>query len=646
MIAGATRGTGGDALPRHLLKKADGQEVVVMPARGLAADNLKGQIRELVASAAHGRTSRPVHHVHIDPPSDCDDPDSIIEAFMGHYKREFGLENTQRAGVYHTKSGRRHAHVVWSLARDDGSVVSLAHDHARREKVSRIVEFEHGLPMVRGKHNRSAAAALRQEGRADVADAMTAAGLLDGKRPVAHSTPRQRAQAERTAVPLDEIRNQTYAAWQASDDAKSFAVILHAFGSVVATGKRGLVLVDRASGTHSLNRVLAAAARAVGEDRITAAMIRKRIAGIIFPTVEEARNAQRNRRDPEPRDEDKHEHREFVAASGPSEGARRPDVGSNRRIESLTSSDHRDFAPSHDHLAAARKRLCDAATIEQLKNIDLQAINQEKGEIMKQIKAQNFKAKILADIAPEGFNAHAFSLDLRMVQKPTSMRPNARIMTNDGGWIEIDSARNIVRTWGPKGRAQVLAAALAALMDVEIAHLAETASVAAEADALKVAKLSEDQTKSLAQWWMVRGYTATSAPDGAWINVGGSRLHDTGSRITVHGGLTEEAIAAMTLKGKEAWGGSMELIGKWSQSEQDRLWIAAQRAEVEIANCWPSKSAQAEWQREQERAIAHERTISAARSAIADAADVRDAAAGNEDALNRLPESLQAFIAS
>ena len=221
MIAGATRGTGGPALARHLTKTKDGQEVVVMPARGLASDDLQGQIRELVASAAHGRTSRPVHHVHIDPPPDAPNPEEIIQTFLTHYEREFGLEDAQRCGVHHVKHGRRHGHYVWSLVRDDGSVVSLAHDHARREKVSRIVEFEHNLPMVRGKHNRSAAAALRKEGRADVADAMTSAGLLSGTRPVAHSTPRQRAQAERTSVPLDEIRTQALAAWKASDDARA-----------------------------------------------------------------------------------------------------------------------------------------------------------------------------------------------------------------------------------------------------------------------------------------------------------------------------------------------------------------------------------------------------------------------------------------
>jgi len=645
MIAGATRGTGGDALSRHLLKRQNGQEVVVMPARGLAADSLKGQIRELVASAAHGRTSRPVHHVHIDPPPDCVDLAAVIESFLKHYEREFGLENAQRAGVYHTKNGRRHAHVVWSLVGGDGSVVSLAHDHARREKVSRIVEFEHGLPMTKGKHNRSAAKALRAEGREDVADAMEAAGLLSGRRPVAHSTPRQRAQAERTAVPINEIRNQTYAAWQASDDAKSFAVMLHAFDSVVAQGDRGLVLVDRAAGTHSLNRVIAAAARAAGAEKITAAMVRKRIGGIIFPPVKEVQNAQRNRRNLERHDSDENEHRKAAPASEPSQGAERRGAP-DRRIESVASSDRGNPETPERSLAQARKRLRDTAAVEQLKNLDLQAVNQTKGEIMKQIKAQNFKAKILAEIAPEGFNAHAFSLDLRMIQKPTPGRPNARIMTTDGGWIEIDSGNHIVRTWGATGRAQALAQALADAIGCETTYLTKTASVSTDAASLRVVKLTENKIKSLVKWWGARGYIASPAPDGCWINAGRARILDRGNEMEIHGGVTDEAIAATILKAKESWHGGLYLDGHWTQDEQDRMWIAAQRNGIDIENCNPTKVIQEAWRQEQDAAARSVRTISAARSAVAVAADVKAAAGGDLDALERLPKPLQAFVVS
>jgi hypothetical protein len=618
----------------------------MMPARHLMGETLREQLDDLVMTSAHGRTSRPVHHVHIDPPPDCGDPNVVIETFIRNYEAEFGFENAQRAGVYHVKGGRKHAHVVWSLVNENGSVISLAHDHARREKVSRIVEFECGLELIKGKHNRSAAKALRAEGRADVADAMEAAGLLSGKRPVAHSTPRQRAQAERTATPLDEIRNQAYAAWKVSNDAKSFAVALHAFESLVATGDRGLVLVDRAGGTHSLNRVLAAAARADGKDRITAAMIRKRIGGIIFPPVKEAQNAQRYRRNSEHRDGDEKQHRESVAAPGPSERADGRDGEPDRRVEIIVDRDRGNSRTSHEGARAARKCLRDRAAIRQLKSVDLQGVIQAKGEIMREIRAKDYKAKIFAEIAPEGFNAFAFTDDLHMIQKPRPGRPSARIMTRDGGWIELDTrSGKTIRTWGNIGRASVIAQALANVLDVEVEHLAKTASVGADTEALRVAKISEDKIKSLAMWWSARGYVATAAADGCWVDAGHARIRDTGNRLEVHGGLTDTAVAAMILKAKEHWGGGMWLEGAWTQAEQDKLWIAAQRAGIDIGNCSPSKSIQAEWQREQGRSITQARTISAVRGEMVDAQDLIDAAKGDKNAVIRLPGTLQAFIA-
>ena len=643
MIAGKTRGAGGPALARHLMSRKGGQTVEVMPVRHLMGETLREQIDDLVMTSAHGRTDRPVHHLHIDPPPDCADPEAVIATYIRHYEIEFGFENSSRCGVYHVKNGRKHAHVVWSLVREDGSVISLAHDHARREKISRIVEFEHGLPFTKGKHNRSAEQALRAEGRADVADAIEAAGLLTGRPGIAHSTPRQRAQAERTSVPVDEIRDRVLAAWKVSDDARSFAVALHAFDFFVAQGDRGLVLVDRAAGTHALTRTLAAAARATGAEKISAAAVRKRISGINFPTVKEALNARQDRRDPERRDVNESHHGEAdpVARPTPEVGGR---GGSSRRDQSIVVSDDRDSRASHQDTAAARKRFRERAAASALGGIDLQRINATTEAIMKSNKPQDFKEKILSENIPGGFNAHPFSLDLRMIKKPSEGNSTARIMTTDGGWIECDPSGRTVRTWGPAGRAQILAAALAAHLGVEVDHFAKTASVGASADALKVAKASEDTIKSLVKFWTVRGYSATSGPDGCWINAGRSRILDTGDQMEIHGGLSDEAIAATLVKARDAWGGGVYLDGEWTQTEQDRMWIAAQRSGIEVQNCYPSQAIQTTWQREQEQFAKTVRTFSSVRTEIIEAQHLLNAAMGDIEAAKKLPGNLQAFI--
>lgn len=241
---------------------------------------------------------------------------------------------------------------------------------------------------------------------------------------------------------------------------------------------------------------------------------------------------------------------------------------------------------------------------------------------MKVIRTQNFKADLLAKIAPTGFNAHSFANDLRMVKMPTPGRPAARIMMNDGGWIEINPSGNSVRTWGPSGRAQVLAGTIASLMGVEVEHLMKTVSVGADAEARKITKMSEDKIKALAMWWSARGYVGIAGPDGCWVDVGNARILDTGAELEIHGGVTDEAVNAVLLKARDAWKGNITLDGHWTQAEQDRLWIAAQRQGITVQNCRPSQTIQTTWRREQDAAAKSIRTISGVRTEMVDAQDL------------------------
>lgn len=265
---------------------------------------------------------------------------------------------------------------------------------------------------------------------------------------------------------------------------------------------------------------------------------------------------------------------------------------------------------------------------------------------MKPAKAVDYKTKLLAEVAPKGFDASRFTGDLHMIQKPSPGNPTARVMTRDGGWVEFDpKSGRIVRTWGRTGRAQILAQALADALDGTVEHLARTATVGASVDALQVVKLSENKIKSLAAWWVARGYVATDAADGCWIDAGHARIRDTGDRLEIHGGLTDAAVAATVLKAKESWDGAMCLYGDWTQAEQDKIWLAARRAGVQIENCQPSKAIQAHWAREQDSSAARTHTISAVRTEMRDAQDLIDAARGDKNAVLRLPGPLQAFVA-
>ncbi|WP_284211900.1 relaxase/mobilization nuclease domain-containing protein [Methylobacterium brachythecii] len=284
MISGAMRGRGeGDALAKHLVKPENDEVAVIVP-RGLGSPDLKGQIRELVAMSLGGRTAEPIYHCHCNPEDAIADNAGARRRWWELFEREFGLGQQPYCGAEHFKHDRRHEHRVYGLVRPDGRVIDLRHDFARREKISRIVEFEHGAPAVPSKHARLIEATLRREGRTDVADWLVASGTLDAERPVAALSPQERLIQERTGVRLDDLRTATLAAWRASDDGASFLAALRARGLDLREGRSGAVVVDGTGTAHLATRLVGAAARREDGTRIPAAAVKERLAGLTLQT--------------------------------------------------------------------------------------------------------------------------------------------------------------------------------------------------------------------------------------------------------------------------------------------------------------------------------------------------------------------------
>lgn len=282
MISGAMRGKGlGDALARHLLKP-ENDSVVVIPPRGLGSPDLVGQVRELVALSLGGRTDRPVYHCHVDPESEISDNAGARRRWWALFEREFRLVGQPYCGAVHVKHAREHEHRVYGLVRRDGGVVDVSWDYARREKVSRIVEHEFGLAPVPSKHARAIARALREEGRADVADWLEAAGCLDAERPVAPLSPEDRLIQERTGVKLGDVRAAALAAWHASTDGEGLRDALRERGLRLHAGRSGPVVYDQSGAAHLLTRLIGAASKASDGQRIPAAAVRARLENVIL----------------------------------------------------------------------------------------------------------------------------------------------------------------------------------------------------------------------------------------------------------------------------------------------------------------------------------------------------------------------------
>jgi Large polyvalent protein-associated domain 7 len=288
MLSGETRGQGGSALARHLLSSKDGQTVRQFAARHLAASDLGAQLRELVAGAANGRTDRPVWHVHADPPLGWDRPE-VIRSFLHNLETEFGLADQPRLGVLHSgKDGstRLHAHIVYSLVRQNGRVINLRNSYRRREKCSVITACELGLPPPPVPRPRAILKALLADGRETEARWMVEHYPILGRTArVSDLSPGRRHIAERTGVDPADIRCVLRAAWP-PQSAREFQRRLASAGLALARGDKVVVLVDSAGAAHPLSRELRAACRADGREPPRAAQVRQALDGLHLPALD------------------------------------------------------------------------------------------------------------------------------------------------------------------------------------------------------------------------------------------------------------------------------------------------------------------------------------------------------------------------
>jgi hypothetical protein len=287
MIAGALRGAGGRALRAHLANTEANEVARPGASRGLVSTSIENMVAEIEDLASHARSRRPLYHVHADPEHAW--ADQQWDAYWTAFEREFGLENHAFAEAVHVKNGREHRHRVYSLVRPDGTCVRLSHDHARREKLSRLAEVATGARIVPGAHNLAVAAALEREGRLDVVEQMRLAGAIDVERPRALLTPTERQQQERTGWSKDHAGADLLAAWRASDSGPAFVAALQSRGIRLAQGDQAVVAVNAHGHAWPLQRTLSAAAKAAGAP-LRAAAVNARLRGLTLPALEALRS--------------------------------------------------------------------------------------------------------------------------------------------------------------------------------------------------------------------------------------------------------------------------------------------------------------------------------------------------------------------
>lgn len=292
MIGGATLGSGGPALGKHLAAAQVDEDARPEDSRGLLSEGIREQIAELTDLAQASGLKNALRHVHASPPPGANWDETRWQTYWQDYERLMGLEGRAFSGVIHDKAGEHgrpeHRHRVYLAITDEGRQVRISHDYARQEAVSRLSEWRDGERMVKGAHNYRASMILEAAGHHAAAQAMRDQGLLEGMRARSGLSPQQRAQQERTEIPRADVGAAALAAWRLSDNGPAFKAALEAQGLRLAIGSRTPTVVDASGATHPLRGLLSDASMQAGTGGIRLAEVQGRIAGLQLLTVAQA----------------------------------------------------------------------------------------------------------------------------------------------------------------------------------------------------------------------------------------------------------------------------------------------------------------------------------------------------------------------
>lgn len=222
-------------MARHLLNGDDNEAVTVI--HGTVAD-----LHDAVADAKRFNRTHALRHFIIAPEIAMgrDGFEQSVTLLAG----EFGFDPQAALIVEHCKPraienvADRHWHIV--VAEVDaatGKVLSSHHDRARHEKIGRVLELTFGHPITPGAHDTAVLAALRHEGRDDLADRL-ADHLGLGDRPVEAFTTAAHQAAKRQGVDLAKARATIQAAWAEGETGPGFLDRLAPHGLELVQGDK------------------------------------------------------------------------------------------------------------------------------------------------------------------------------------------------------------------------------------------------------------------------------------------------------------------------------------------------------------------------------------------------------------------------
>jgi hypothetical protein len=211
--------------------KPENEHIEVHEIRGFAADTLADALREAEAVSKGSRCRQFLYSLSLSPPETENVPVAVFENAVERIEEKLGLTGYPRVVVFHEKSGRRHAHCIWS--RIDATTmraVRMSHDRRKLTEISRQLYLEHRWKMPDG--------------------------LIDPKlRNPLDFDRHEWFKAMRTGKDPRDIKAAFQQCWAASDSDKSFRRALEQRGYYLAKGdRRSVVALDIYGEVYAVSR--------------------------------------------------------------------------------------------------------------------------------------------------------------------------------------------------------------------------------------------------------------------------------------------------------------------------------------------------------------------------------------------------------
>ncbi len=266
MIFKTTIHSGYSQTAGHFLKMDDNEKIIELGTKNLISDNWKDASREMHAlGLLSNNINYSMAHTSINSsPGEPQLSQKEFEYVIKLWDEEFNTFNQPNALIGHVKKNRSHIHRMLSLVNEDGTNIRMDNYMARQEKVARIAEFDLGHQFTVGRFNQNVIKHLRKEGRDDVAEAMTKAGLHQAIRSSSIMKHKEWQQEIRTGIKLTDVRSRILTAWKNSYSGTDLQNRLAETGLTLVQGHKTVGVLDNSGSFHGLLRSLNAGSKQQG----------------------------------------------------------------------------------------------------------------------------------------------------------------------------------------------------------------------------------------------------------------------------------------------------------------------------------------------------------------------------------------------